>query len=59
MATKLDKLKFDLHQKKYKMLLIYGLSKGLIFPYDDELIEDLEKYIMEEFLLLLFYFLMD
>ena len=43
MATKLDKLKFDLHQKKYKMLLIYGLSKGLIFPYDDELIERLRK----------------
>ena len=43
MATKLDKLKFDLHQKKYKMLLIYGLSKGLIFPYDDELIERLRN----------------
>ena len=43
MATKLDKLKFDLHQKKYKMLLIYGLSKGLIFPYDDELIKRLRN----------------
>ena len=43
MATILQKLKFDLHQKKYKMLLLYGLSKGLILPYDDELIERLRK----------------
>ncbi len=43
MAIKLQKLKWDLHQKKYKMLLIYGLSKGLILPYDDELIERLRN----------------
>ena len=43
MATKIQKLKWDLHQKKYKMLLIYGLQHGLIFPYDDELIGKLRN----------------
>ena len=43
MATKIQKLKWELHQKKYKMLLIYGLQHGLIFPYDDELIEKLRN----------------
>ena len=43
MATKLQKMKWNLHQKKHRMLLLYGLSKGLILPYDDELIEKLRK----------------
>ena len=43
MATKIQKLKWDLHQKRYKMLLIYGLQHGLIFPYDDELIGKLRN----------------
>lgn len=43
MATKIQKLKWELHQKKYEMLLIYGLQHGLIFPYDDELIEKLRN----------------
>ena len=43
MDTKIQKLKWDLHQKRYKMLLIYGLQHGLIFPYDDELIGKLRN----------------
>lgn len=42
-ATKLQKMKWDLHEKKYKMLLIWGLKNGFIAPYDDELIEKLRK----------------
>ena len=43
MATKMQKLKWNLFSKRYKKLLIYGLSHGLIFPYDDELIEKLRN----------------
>lgn len=43
MATKIQKLKWELYQKRYKKLLIYGLQHGLIFPYDDELIEKLRN----------------
>lgn len=43
MATKLQKLKWDIHQKKHKMLMIYGLQHGLIFPYDEELIQKLRN----------------
>ena len=43
MATRIQKLKWYLHQKKYKMLLIYGLENGLIYPYDDKLIEKLRN----------------
>lgn len=43
MVTKLQKLKWDLHQKKHKMLMIYGLQHGLIFPYDEELIQKLRN----------------
>ena len=43
MATKLQKLKWDLHQKKHRLLLLWGLSKGYIAPYDDELIEKLRN----------------
>ena len=43
MATNFQKLKWDIHQKKHKMLMIYGLQHGLIFPYDEELIEKLRN----------------
>lgn len=43
MATKLQKMKWDLHRYKERMLLIWGLKNGLITPYDDELIEKLRK----------------
>ena len=43
MTTKLQKLKWNIHQKKYKMLMIYGLQHGLIFPYDEELIQKLRN----------------
>lgn len=46
MATKLQKMKWDLHQKKYKFLLLYGLSYGVILPYDDvvrEIDEDMRR----------------
>ena len=43
MATKLQKMKWDLHQKKHRLLLLWGLKNGFIAPYDDELIEKLRK----------------
>jgi len=43
MATRIQKMKWDLHCKKEKMLLIYGLKNGLITLYDDELIEKLRN----------------
>lgn len=43
MSQKLQKLKWNLHCKKERLLLTYGLIKGLITPYDDELIEKLRK----------------
>lgn len=43
MATNFQKLKWDIHQKKHKMLMIYGLQHGLIFPYDEELIQKLRN----------------
>lgn len=43
MATRLQKLKWDLHCYKQKLLLIWGLKNGLIAPYDDTLIEKLRK----------------
>lgn len=36
-------MKWDLHCKKEKMLLIYGLINGLITLYDDKLIEKLRN----------------
>lgn len=41
MATRIQKLKWDLHSYKQKVLLIWGLKNGLITPYDDQLIEKL------------------
>ena len=43
MNIKLQKMKWDLHCKKEKMLLVWGLKNRLITPYDDELIEKLRK----------------
>ncbi len=43
MATRIQKLKWDLHSYKQKVLLIWGLKNGLITPYDDQLIEKLRK----------------
>lgn len=43
MATEMQKLKWDIHQKKHKMLMIYGFQHGLIFPYDEELIKKLRN----------------
>lgn len=41
MATKLDKLKWQLYQTKSKVLLAYGIKNGLIKFYDEEFIERL------------------
>ena len=41
LATKLQKMKWDLYCFKERFLLIWGLKNGLIMPYDDELIEKL------------------
>ena len=41
MATRIQKMKWDLHSYKQKVLLIWGLKNGLITPYDDQLIEKL------------------
>lgn len=38
MITKLQTLKWNLHNYKLKQLLIWGLKNGYIAPYDDELI---------------------
>lgn len=35
---RIQKLKWELQKKKFKMLLLWGLRHGYIFPYDDELI---------------------
>ena len=40
MISKLQELKWRLHCFKDKNLLICGLKNGLIFPYDDKLIEN-------------------
>ena len=43
MATRIQKMKWDLHSYKQKVLLIWGLKNGLITPYDDQLIEKLRE----------------
>lgn len=43
MATKLQKMKWDLHKYKEKQLLLWGLKNGYIAPYGDELIEKLRN----------------
>ena len=41
MATKLEKIKWQLHKQRYNILFYYGVTKGLIRPYDQSLIENL------------------
>ncbi|MBQ7136748.1 MAG: hypothetical protein IJO43_02070 [Bacilli bacterium] len=41
MATKLERLKWELFKLKNQGLILSGFKKGLIRPYDDELIENL------------------
>ena len=41
MKKKIQKLKWDLHQQRYRMLLLWGLNNGKILPYDEELITKL------------------
>ena len=41
MITQIQELRWNLQQKKEKMLLIWGLHHGLIALYDDQLIEKL------------------
>jgi len=41
MATKLEKLKWELFKLKKHRLLVSGLKKGLIKPYDEELVANL------------------
>lgn len=43
MATKLQKMKWNLHKYKSRQLLIWGLKNGYIAPYDDVLIEKLRN----------------
>lgn len=43
MVTKLQKMKWNLHNYKSKQLLIWGLKNGYIAPYDDALIEKLRN----------------
>lgn len=41
MATKIEKMKWKLHRKRYDELLQYGIKNGLIGAYKHELIESL------------------
>ena len=43
MATKLQQFKWNLHQKKHKMLLLWGLNNGYAAPYSEALIEKLRN----------------
>lgn len=43
MATKLQQMKWYLHNYKTKLLLIWGLKNGYIAPYDDDLIKKLRN----------------
>lgn len=43
MTTKLQKMKWNLHNYKSKQLLIWGLKNGYITPYNDKLIEKLRS----------------
>ena len=43
MITKLQEMKWNLHNYKSKQLLLWGLKKGYIAPYDDELIKKLRN----------------
>lgn len=41
MSTKIQNMKWNLHNYKLKLLLIWGLKKGYIALYDDDLIRKL------------------
>lgn len=41
MATKLEKMKWNLYLKKRKRIIVFGLKTGLIHTYEEELIENL------------------
>ena len=43
MITKLQEMKYNLHNYKSRLLLLWGLKTGHIAPYDDELIEKLRN----------------
>lgn len=43
MATQIEMMKWNLHQKKHKKLMLWGLKMGYIAPYDDELIKKLRN----------------
>lgn len=43
MSTRFQKMKWDLHCKKARLLTMWGLINGCVMPYDDELIERLRK----------------
>ena len=43
MTTKIQNLKWDLHQKKANLLYSWGLKNGKIKTYDEELIQKLRK----------------
>lgn len=43
MTTKLQELKWELYQKKQKLLLLWGLKNGYVIPYDDKLIGKLRN----------------
>ena len=43
MTTKIQNLKWDLHQKKANLLYSWGLKNGKIKAYDEELIQKLRK----------------
>jgi len=43
MASKIDNLKWELYKKKKRILTLWGLEHGFIFPYDKQLIENLRN----------------
>lgn len=43
MATKVDKLKWELYKKKKRMLMLWGIKNGFIFSYNERLIENLRN----------------
>ena len=43
MATKKDKIKWELYKKKKHILILWGLKNGFIFAYNEKLIENLRN----------------
>lgn len=43
MCKKIQNIKWQLHQYKYKQLLLWGLKNGFIMPYNNSLIEKLRN----------------